>query len=63
MRFVCALAQPPDSQAVFEVATVKHGLPGDYGARGSVGSRHARPNALLGGKLPYVQLAGDRLWK
>src|ERR1700693_1270329 len=35
--FVCALAQPPDSQVVFEVATVKHGLPGDYGARGSGG--------------------------
>jgi uncharacterized protein (TIGR03435 family) len=36
--FVSALAgQTPDSQVVFEVATVKHGLPGDYGAGGSGG--------------------------
>lgn len=36
--FVCALAaQPPDSQVVFEVATVKHGPPGDYSAGGSGG--------------------------
>lgn len=40
--FVCGLisglaAQTPDSQVVFEVASVKHGLPGDYGARGNGG--------------------------
>jgi uncharacterized protein (TIGR03435 family) len=31
------LAQTPDSQVVFEVATVKHGPPGDYSAGGSGG--------------------------
>jgi uncharacterized protein (TIGR03435 family) len=36
--FACALAaQTPDSQVVFEVATVKHGAPGDYSASGSGG--------------------------
>jgi uncharacterized protein (TIGR03435 family) len=36
--FVCDLAaQTPDSQVVFEVASVKHGAPGDYGARGNGG--------------------------
>ncbi len=33
--FACALAaQTPDSQVVFEVATVKHGPPRDYSAAG-----------------------------
>jgi uncharacterized protein (TIGR03435 family) len=36
--FVCGLAaQTPDSQVVFEVASVKHGAPGDYGIRGNGG--------------------------
>jgi uncharacterized protein (TIGR03435 family) len=36
--FVCTLAaQTPDSQVVFEVASVKHGAPGDYGIRGNGG--------------------------
>jgi uncharacterized protein (TIGR03435 family) len=31
--FACALAaQTPDSQVVFEVASVRHGVPGDYHA-------------------------------
>lgn len=36
--FICGLAaQQPDSQVVFEVASVKHGAPGDYGIGGNGG--------------------------
>jgi hypothetical protein len=36
--FVCDLgAQTLDSQVVFEVASVKHGAPDDYGIRGNGG--------------------------
>jgi uncharacterized protein (TIGR03435 family) len=40
--FVCGFvsglaAQTPDSQVVFDVASLRHGAPGDYGARGNGG--------------------------
>ena len=42
--FVCALAaQTPDSQVVFEVATVRHGPPGDFGASGRGGPGTSDP--------------------
>jgi hypothetical protein len=38
-------AQTPDSQVVFEVATMKHGPPRDYSAGGHGGDRSHRKSA------------------
>jgi uncharacterized protein (TIGR03435 family) len=57
--FVCALAaQTPDSQVVFEVASVKHGLPGDFSAGGSGGPGTHDPTRYSLTNYPLSSLLG-----
>ena len=56
---VCALtAQIPDSQVVFEVATVKHGPPGDYSARVGGGPGTRDPTRYSAENYPMSSLLG-----
>jgi uncharacterized protein (TIGR03435 family) len=55
--FVCALAaQIPESQVVFEVATVRHGPPGDYGASGRGGPGTSDPTRYSVENYPMSSL-------
>src|SRR5580658_8785115 len=55
--FVSALAaQTPDSQVVFEVATVRHGPPGDYSAGGSGGPGTRDPSRYSVENYPLSSL-------
>lgn len=57
--FACSLAaQTPDSQVVFEVATVKHGLPGDYSAAVSGGPGTRDPTTYTVTNYPMSSLMG-----
>lgn len=56
--FVCAFAQTPDSQVVFEVATVKHGRPGDYSAAGRGGPGTRDPTTYSVENYPMSSLLG-----
>jgi uncharacterized protein (TIGR03435 family) len=50
--------QAPDSQVVFEVATVKHGRPGDYSAAGSGGPGTRDPTTYSVENYPMSSLLG-----
>ena len=51
-------AQIPDSRIVFEVATVKHGRPGDYSAGGSGGPGTRDPTTYSATNYPVSSLLG-----
>lgn len=57
--FACTLAaQTPDSRVVFEVATVKHGRPGDYSAAVSGGPGTRDPTTYTVTNYPMSSLLG-----
>jgi uncharacterized protein (TIGR03435 family) len=57
--FACTLAaQTPDSQVVFEVATVKHGALGDYSAAASGGPGTRDPTTYTVTNYPMSSLLG-----